>query len=52
MDLFLYFSVYARLSLTGTLSLENRRVKTDECKEKLKVISKSWEPSWCELLLM
>lgn len=38
MDLFLYFTIYARLSLTGTPSLENRRVKTDECKEKLEVI--------------
>lgn len=38
MDLFLYFTVYAGLSLTGTPSLENMRVKTDECEEKLKVI--------------
>lgn len=38
MDLFLYFTVYAGLSLTGTPSLENMRVKTDECEEKLKAI--------------
>lgn len=37
LNLFLYFTVHAGLSLTGTLSVANR-VKTDECEEKLKVI--------------
>jgi len=37
-DLFLCFAVYAGLSLTETPSLENTRVKIDECEEKLKVI--------------
>lgn len=37
MNLFLYFTVHAGLSLTGTPSLVNR-VKTNECEEKLKVV--------------